>query len=179
MAVIGRGVRISVMLAFLASAGCATGTTVSGTGIPTAPPNDRTPLSSAPVTSPSRPPSLAAATRQWEAVAGDHFEESARALERVAAASAAGDDTGLKAGCTELHDTNTVGLQGHLPTPDPALTAELQRMIDDVNIATHACLRYSDGRAATDAAVYQDYMSRAVEHLHRAKAILEADLRQR
>ena len=67
----------------------------------------------------------------------------------------------------------------HLVPSDPALTAELQRMIDDVNIATHACMRFADGHEATDAAIYQDYMSRAVEHLHRAKAILEADLRER
>lgn len=179
MAVSGRGVLIAIVLAFLVPAGCATDTTVSGSGTTAAPPDDRTPMSSAPVTSPLRPPSLAAATREWEAVAGDHFEQSARALEKVAAASATGDDSGLVGGCAELHDTNTVGLQGHLPTPDPALTAELQRMIDDVNIATHACMRYADGHEATDAAIYQDYMSRAVEHLHRAKAILEADLRER
>lgn len=117
--------------------------------------------------------------REWEAVAGDHFTQSARALEKVSAAAGVGDDSAVRAGCTELHDTNTVGLQGHLPTPDPALTAELQRMIDDVNIAAHACLRFADGRDLTDAVTYQEYLGRAVDHLQRAKGILAADLRGR
>jgi hypothetical protein len=105
---------------------------------------------------------LADATRQWESIAGDHFTQSGQALKQVNEAAAAEDTEALGAGCRKLHDTNTVGLQHDLPTPDPVLTAELQRMIDDINTATHACVRF--------------YLARAVEHLHRAKTILDADL---
>ncbi len=119
--------------------------------------------------------SLPAAIRAWEAAAGDHFSESARALEGISEAAAAGDESAVRAGCDLLHDTNTVGLQRHLPTPDPALTAELQRMIDDMNTATHACSRFANARDFTDAGVYQDYLGRAVEHLNAAKAILDRD----
>lgn len=119
--------------------------------------------------------SLSTAIREWEAAAGDHFKESAAALRRVTEASDAGDEAGVSAGCRLLHDTNTIGLQGHLPTPDPDLTAELQHMIDDMNSATHACLRFVLGHHPEDATTYQDYLGRAVEHLQRAKAILDAD----
>ena len=72
---------------------------------------------------------------------------------------------------------NAIGLQRDLPTPDPELTAELQRMIDDMNVATHACLRFVLARNPNDAIVYQDYLARAVDHLDRAKLLLDADLR--
>lgn len=113
---------------------------------------------------------------EWEALAGGHFTESARALEQV---SSAADDSVIRSGCALLHDANAVGLQDDLPTPDPALTAELQRMIDDMNSATHACLRFVDDHAGTDASTYQDYLARAVAHLQRAKVILNEDLRGR
>lgn len=121
-------------------------------------------------------PSLAAAIRMWEAKAGEHFTESGTALQQVSEASAAEDEAALLAGCRRLHDANTIGLQRDLPTPDPHLTAELQRMIDDVNIAAHACVRFVLARDSVDATTYQDYLARAVAHLHRAKTILDADL---
>ena len=120
--------------------------------------------------------SLADAMRQWEGLAGDHFTASGTALQQVSEASAAGDETALRSGCTQLHDTNTVGLQRDLPTPDPRLTDELQRMIDDINTATHACLRFVIAREDADATNYREYLARAVEHLHRAKEFLDADL---
>jgi hypothetical protein len=114
--------------------------------------------------------------RQWEALAGEHFTQSGLALQQVSEASAADDEAALQSGCYKLHDANTVGLQHDLPTPDPRLTAELQRMIDDINTATHACVRFVLARDAVDAATYQDYLARAVEHLHRAKGFLDEDL---
>ena len=49
-------------------------------------------------------------------------------------------------------------------------------MIDDINTATHACLRFVIAREDADATNYRDYLARAVEHLHRAKEFLDADL---
>jgi hypothetical protein len=120
------------------------------------------------------PLSRAEAIREWEGIAREHFKESATALAQVSEASAAEDEAGLRAGCQRLHDTNAIGLQEDLPTPDPQLTAEVQRMIDDMNVATHACLRFALGRDPIDAGNYQEYLARAVEHLQRAKAILTA-----
>lgn len=126
-------------------------------------------------TTPSTPPSSRAeAIREWESRAREHFKESATALEQVSQASAADDEAGLRTGCQRLHDTNAIGLQEDLPTPDPQLTAEVQRMIDDMNVATHACLRFALGRDPADAGNYQEYLARAVDHLQRAKAILTA-----
>ncbi|TGD89723.1 hypothetical protein BayCH28_03750 [Mycolicibacterium sp. CH28] len=115
----------------------------------------------------------------WELRAGDHFKESARALEQVSAAVDANDQAAVRTGCQRLHDTNAIGLQADLPTPDPVLTAELQRMIDDINTAAHACLRFTDTRHPEDATTYQEYLTRAIDHLTTAKQILNEDLGQR
>lgn len=145
------------------------------TTTPTSAPEAST--ASAPTTaSTTAHPPLSEAMRQWESRAGDHFAESGKALQQVSEASATGDEAALRSGCTQLHDANIVGLQRDLPTPDPRLTDELQRMIDDINTATHACLRFVLNREDVDAGNYRDYLGRAVEHLHRAKEILDADL---
>jgi hypothetical protein len=119
---------------------------------------------------------LAAAMREWQSRAGDHFKESAKALDQISSGSDRNDDAAVLTGCQRLHDTNAVGLQADLPTPDPALTAELQRMIDDVNTAAHACLRFTDSRNQDDASTYQTYLTRAIDHLTTAKHILDEDL---
>ncbi|MGY4708003.1 hypothetical protein ACXDF8_00270 [Mycolicibacterium sp. CBM1] len=119
---------------------------------------------------------LAAAMWDWQLRAGDHFKESAQALQQVSEAVDRGDDAGVRAGCRRLHNTDAIGLQADLPTPDPELTAELQRMIDDVNIAAHACLRFVETRRLDDATNYQDYLRRAMDHLATAKQILNEDL---
>lgn len=143
---------------------------------PSATPAPETTAIEAPsATSGPEPVPLSEAIREWKARAGDHFTESGKALQQVSEASAAGDEAALQAGCTRLHDTNTLGLQRDLPTPDPMLTDELQRMIDDINTATHACLRFALKRDDVDAENYQEYLGRAVDHLHRAKEILDAD----
>ena len=119
---------------------------------------------------------LAAAMREWQSRAGDHFKETAKALDQVSQGSEHDDAAAVRMGCQRLHDTNVIGLQADLPTPDPALTAELQRMVDDVNTAAHACLRFSDSRHQDDATTYQTYLARAVDHLTTAKQILNEDL---
>lgn len=162
-------IRILGALAVLAAAGCAAPPAPAPTtGTATTPPTA--------TTSTSAQAPLGAAIREWEAVAGNHFKESAQALEEVADSAGAEDEAAVRAACRRLHDTNSGGLQGHLPTPDPELTAELQKMIDDMNTATHACLRFTETRADAEATTYQTYLARAVAHLERAKVILEADL---
>lgn len=118
--------------------------------------------------------SRADAIREWESLAGAHFTESAAALEKISQSSSAEDEVGLQQGCQQLHDTNSLGLQADLPTPDRSLTNEIQQMIDDMNSATHACLRFALARNPVDADTYQDYLARAVEHLQRAKVLLTA-----
>lgn len=144
---------------------------------PVATPRAAPPIASSTTTTSSS--ALTVAMREWESRAGDHFKESARALDQVSQAAGRGDDAAVRAGCTRLHDANAVGLQADLPTPDPVLTAELQRMIDDVNTAAHACLRFSDTGHHADASTYQIYLERAIDHLSTAKQILNEDLGQR
>jgi hypothetical protein len=164
----------SVALAVLLVAGCSTanepaGERPAGSGASSAS------VMSTPAPTPAPTP-MAAAIREWEARTGDLFTRSAHALHQVSEASDAGDEAAVRSGCQQLHVANAVQLQRLLPTPDPELTAELQRMIDDMNAATHACLRFVIARQSADSMNYQDYLTRAVEHLQQAKAILDADL---
>jgi hypothetical protein len=138
------------------------------------PADDREPLPASTTTTSTT--ALAAAMREWQSRAGDHFKETAKALDQVSQGSEHEDTAAVRTGCQRLHDTNAIGLQADLPTPDPALTAELQRMVDDVNTAAHACLRFSDSRHQDDATTYQTYLARAVDHLTTAKQILNEDL---
>lgn len=140
-------------------------------------PTRTSPTSTPATTSAASTPTMADAIRAWEARTGDLFKRSGRALQQVSEASDANDETAVRSGCQQLHDINAVELQRLLPTPDPELTAELQRMIDDMNVATHACLRFVIARQPDDTITYQDYLARAVEHLQSAKVILDSDLR--
>lgn len=137
------------------------------------------PATPAPATSgtsaaPTPPASLATEIEDWKARAGDHFTASGTALEEVSRASAAEDESGLWSGCQRLHDATSIGLQDDLPTPDATLTAELQKMIDDMNNATHACLRFVLNRQPVESDNYREYLARAIEHLQRAKIVLSA-----
>ena len=168
------GLGVALAAVSLTAPGCSaqsTGPASTATSSPAAAPSSTSTAEPAPATT-----SLAAAIRQWEATAAEHFTASGQALAQVSESSAAGDEAALQSGCHKLHDANTVGLQRDLPTPDPQLTGELQRMIDDVNTATHACVRFVLARQEVDAATYRDYLARAVEHLHTAKGILDADM---
>lgn len=148
-----------------------------GTACATAPERAATPSTSAVTSTQSTSttattPSIARQIEEWKARAGDHFTVSGKALEDISRSSAVGDEAGLWSGCQQLHDTNSIGLQEDLPTPDRMLTAELQQMIDDMNSAAHACLRFVLARNPVEADVYQNYLARAIDHLLRAKVIL-------
>jgi len=164
---------LTIVLAPAACAGCAAGPRA---GVPQAGPESGAASNTSTTAASTGPdgPSLAAEIREWKLRAGDHFSASGDALEQVSRASAAEDEAGMWSGCQRLHDANSIGLQDDLPTPDPRLTDELQKMIDDMNIATHACLRFVLGRKPGEADVYQDYLARAIEHLQRAKVVLRA-----
>jgi hypothetical protein len=170
-----RGGRAALGMTVAAAALIAPSCSARPTGPPAAPPPSSTSSTSSPAPAPTTT-SLATAIRQWETLAGEHFTQSGLALQQVSEASDADDEAALQSGCHRLHEANVVGLQDDLPTPDPRLTAELQRMIDDINTATHACVRFVLARETVDATTYQEYLARAVEHLHRAKGFLDEDL---
>lgn len=170
----------SVVLAVLVAAACSTTQQPTGER-PAGPGAWPASVVSTPESTPASVPAStpeAAAIRDWEARTGDLFKRSAHALHQVSEASDAGDEAAVRSGCQQLHDANAVELQRLLPTPDPDLTAQLQRMIDDMNVATHACVRFVIARQPADSTNYQDYLARAVDHLQQAKAILDADLRR-
>lgn len=169
-------VRLATPIVVLALVGACAGPERRPASSPAAapPPAPSATATSAPVPTGS----LASAIREWETRTGDLFKRSARALHQVSEGTDANDEAAIRSGCQQLHDANAVELQRLLPTPDPDLTAELQRMIDDMNVATHACLRFVIARKPDDTTIYQDYLARAVDHLQQAKVILDADLRE-
>lgn len=164
------------IFALVAVACAACSSTPTPVPAPAAPATTTTPASTAGTTATTTPgtttPSLATRIDDWKLRAGEHFSDSADALEGVSRASATEDEAGLLTACQQLHDANSIGLQEDLPTPDRRLTDELQKMVDDMNVAAHACLRFVLGRDARETDIYQEYLARAVEHLQRAKVIL-------
>lgn len=156
----------------VACAGCAS----TSTPVPTPATPATTPGTTQATTQATSPgtttPSLATRIDDWKLRAGEHFSDSADALEGVSRASATEDEAGLLTACQQLHDANSIGLQEDLPTPDRRLTDELQKMIDDMNVAAHGCLRFVLGRDVRETDIYQEYLARAVDHLQRAKVIL-------
>jgi hypothetical protein len=125
---------------------------------------------------PTSTSSLAPAIRDWKKRATEHLQESARDLDAVASADQAQDVAGVRAGCQRLHDANTVGLQADLPSPDPAVTAAIQSMIDDINTAAHACMTFTTTMNPADADAYQNYLDQAMTHLQTGLDIVNRDL---
>ncbi|HPX36597.1 MAG TPA: hypothetical protein PLH92_08725 [Mycobacterium sp.] len=169
---------VTLLAALVFAGGCATmpEPATSPLRSPASTPASAPAVTAPPEVSPEVP--RAAAIRDWERRTGDLFKRSAHALQQISQATDAGDESAVRSGCQQLHDVNAVELQHLLPTPDPELTAGLQRMIDDMNVATHACLRFVIARQSDDTITYQDYLARAVDHLQQAKSIVDADLRE-
>jgi len=95
--------------------------------------------------------------------------------DRIAAAATHLDDTGIRREC-DRGQAFLPRIQEHLPSPDLALNAALQRTVDDYRMAFAECLtetRHQDAAGVELAAVY---LYRANEDLQATMAIIRRDL---
>jgi hypothetical protein len=99
-------------------------------------------------------------------------------MQAVIDAINARDIGALRSACSSVHDEQTINLQAHLPTPDPALTSALQSEIDDVNTAMHICMSLGPNSTSADLEQADSFMQQASDHMRTADAILRRALRQ-
>ena len=98
----------------------------------------------------SAPTTSAAITiKAWWVGAGQDFADLQNAIgesQRVARlpVKTSADATRLEETCQRLHDAQNK-LQSSLPSPDPALTTNVQGAIHDVEMAAHDCLATAQG----------------------------------
>jgi hypothetical protein len=106
----------------------------------------------------------------WAARAADAGQDIKSAAEGVQAAIAAHDIAGAKALCQQMSSANQ-RLKALLPTPVRALTAEVQKIVDEVNAAASICLKAGPdtGQAQIDA--FRSHLDSAWAHYNRAQQI--------
>ena len=113
---------------------------------------------------------------EWYAQAQEHLANTANYMQAVVDAIRANDLGALHAACSSVHDEQTVGLQAHLPTPDPALTRALQAEINDFNTATHICMSLGPNSTPADLDQADSFTQRAIDDLKTVNDILVEDL---
>lgn len=113
---------------------------------------------------------------EWYAQAQEHFTNTAKSMQAVVDAIKANDINALRSACSAVHDEQTIGLQAHLPTPDPALTAALQSEIRDFHTATHICMSLGPNSTPADLDQADSFTQQAIDDLKTVNDILVEDL---
>lgn len=113
----------------------------------------------------------------WHTETQAPVQELADAMDKIANASKVGDLTTMGIACQHAHDA-TEQLQQHMPSPDPDLTADLQKAISDYNCATQICTTAVENNNLNDFAQGSDILTEANNYLDTAANILHRDLGQ-
>ncbi|OBH03697.1 hypothetical protein [Mycobacterium sp. E1747] len=113
---------------------------------------------------------------EWYSQAQEHLANTANFMQAAVNAIEANDINALRSACSAVHDEQTIGLQAHLPTPDPALTAALQSEINDFHTATHLCMSLGPNSTPEDLERADAFVHQAIEDLRLVNDILVADL---
>lgn len=113
---------------------------------------------------------------EWYSRAEVHLANTTSHMQAVVDAINADDIGALRPGCSAVHDEQTVGLQAHLPTPDPALTTALQYEINDFHTAMHICMSLGPNSTSADLEQADSFTQRAIDDLKTVNDILVEDL---
>ncbi|WP_156669555.1 hypothetical protein [Mycobacterium sp. E3339] len=113
---------------------------------------------------------------EWYSQAEVHLANTTKFMQAAVEAIEANDVNALKSACSAVHDEQTIGLQAHLPTPDPALTAALQSQINDFHTATHLCMSLGPNSTPEDLDRADSFVHQAIEDLRTVNDILVDDL---
>jgi hypothetical protein len=153
----------------LALSGCGSNTTTVETHTVTA--------TAEPTTTTTTTPPLRDMISAWHQETLAPMQELGDAMGKISTASKAGDLTTMGITCQRAHDA-TEQLQQHMPSPDPDLTAALQKAISDYNSAMQICTTAVENNNLTDFAQGSDLLSEANNYLDTAVSILRRDLGQ-
>lgn len=113
---------------------------------------------------------------EWYSQAEEHLTNTRNFMQAVVDAVEANDLGALRSACSAIHDEQTIGLQAHLPTPDPALTKAVQSEINDFHTATHVCMSLGPTSTPADLDQADSFTQRAIDDLKTVNDILVEDL---
>lgn len=113
---------------------------------------------------------------EWYSQAQEHLANTKQFMQAAVDAIEANDLNALRSACSAVHDEQTVGLQAHLPTPDPALTTALQNEINDFHTAMHLCMTLGPNTTPEDLERTDAFVHQAIEDLRAVNDILVDDL---
>ncbi|MGZ4564244.1 MAG: hypothetical protein ACXVX6_11860 [Mycobacterium sp.] len=113
---------------------------------------------------------------EWYSQAEVHLANTKKFMQAAVDAIEADDINALRSACSAVHDEQTVGLQAHLPTPDPDLTAALQSEINDFHTAMHMCMSLGPNSTPEDLERADSFVDQAIEDLKVVNDILVEDL---
>jgi hypothetical protein len=127
----------------------------------------------APSTTPT--PSRQDAIRAWHNAALVPLQEIHDAADKIVKAAEAFDLVTMGIACQEQHDA-VEQVQQHMPSPDPDLTAQLQKALSDYSTAAAICTTAVENRNFDDFGQATTFVSEANSHMDQASSILASDL---
>jgi hypothetical protein len=127
----------------------------------------------APTTTPTT--SQQDAIRAWHNATLVPLQEIRDAADKIVKAAEAFDLTTMGIACQEQHDA-VEQVQQHMPSPDPDLTAQLQKALSDYSTAAAICTTAVENRNLDDFAQGATYLGEANTYMDNATKILDTDL---
>jgi hypothetical protein len=115
------------------------------------------------------------ALRAWHNAALVPLQEIRDAADKISKAAEAFDLTTMGMACQEQHDA-VEQAQQHMPSPDPDLTAQLQKALSDYSAATTICTTAIANRNLDDFAQGTTLLREANTYMDNAAKILDIDL---
>ncbi|MDT5050374.1 MAG: hypothetical protein QOG75_6278 [Mycobacterium sp.] len=113
------------------------------------------------------------ASSGWLSKATPPFQDIQRAGQSLSKALAANDIAGVKTACRQLNGAGQ-RLGATLPSPDPALTSEVQAAVDEITTGSNSCLSLDLGSAVqADIDRFSSHLKQAKAHLDRAQQIAQ------
>src|SRR4051794_14321362 len=117
-----------------------------------------------------RSPQESSPVLAWAAKASDAGQDIESAVQSVQGAIAARDVAGAQAACQQMSDANQ-RLNSTLPTPVPALTAEVRGIVDEIGAASSVCLNAGPNAGQAEIDSFTSHVNAALAHFTRAQEI--------
>jgi hypothetical protein len=107
---------------------------------------------------------------EWAAKASPVGQDIQSAVQSVRSAVGAGDVAGAKAACQQMSDANQ-RLNATLPAPLPALTSEVQGIVDEIDAASSVCLSAGPSAEQAEIQSFTSHLNVAMAHYIRIQQI--------
>jgi hypothetical protein len=113
----------------------------------------------------------------WASTAEPVYNDLQNAMRNLATAVNAGNVDGIQPACQELNGA-AQRARATLPTPDPALTSEVQAAVDEITTATNSCLsidlKSDKPIPQADIDGFKSQLQQAGAHVRKAQTIVQS-----